>query len=85
MVRKYAEKKDCNTTYIFTGKKNHNVLSVSIECFILSSPGRSPEELCTTPGVAVRVGVHIYVKVFLNGLYFPNDMMDVVHVWYDKR
>ena len=38
------------------------------------------KSLCTTPASAST-----FTLKFFNGLYFPNHVMDLVHIWYDNR
>ena len=54
--------------------------------FIFSSPGQSPEELCTIPASALALAsASTFLLKFFKRSYFLNHMMDLVHIWYNDR
>ena len=55
-----------------------------LQKYVFSSPGRSPGRAIAL-STGVGVGVYIYVKVFFKSQYFPNHLIDLIHIWYDDR
>ena len=50
---------------------------------VFSSPGRSPGRAIALPPVSASAPT--FTLKFFKSSYFPNHMMDLVHIWYDNR
>ena len=50
---------------------------------IISSPGRSPGRAIALPLASASAST-VMVK-FFQSLYFPDHLIDLVHIWYDDR
>ena len=50
---------------------------------IFSSPERSPGRAIALPPASVSPS--IFTLKFFKSLYFPDHLVDLVHIWYDDR
>ena len=43
------------------------------------------KSFCNTPSTSTSASASTFTLNFLNGLYFLNPLMGLVHIWYDNR
>ena len=70
-------------------------MNIKIECYgiylfsfcLFSSPGRNSGRAIALPPASalVSVSASTFTLKFFKSLYFPDHLIDLVHIWYDDR